>query len=612
MGRPSLVQRSNGINGSNVYGTTLGYGYTNDGLLNSMSLPGGTSMSWGFDGLRRSVRNSLSRGSDSVVFVNDVQRDASGLTSKLTFGNGTQLRYSYETDRPLVKGIQAFRPNGVTPTWNLGLRYGNTGDIERMDRPNGERGMYNYDVLHRLVGVSYNSGAHLNDLNYRYHYDNNGNRVAFQHEFGVDTVLYAQPNNQPTTHTSPATGTRRFTYDHKGNRVSTKTYASSTDADTAWTKSEQHIYDWDDKLMGYVRIEKRADGGLDTIQRRYLLDERGWRIAELALKKGTSGISANDWEAVRKWVYHGNYAIADSGEAGWTWYGRIGEQPIASAHLDSVTHKLSGRWWLTDHLGSVTRVENDSGRVVEAISLDPYGNLESERGSEQVALTFTGKPRDGVMDCSDHGARCLDNKLGMWLGRDKKNTFESPYVYAGNFSSANQMLDPDGNGPQGAEAGAVVGEIIEPAGGGVPGAIIGSAIQDAPIILNEVEAALPKVEDACLEGAAKVAEAGTKVKDQVVDVTKMVLGKYPEYVNKAKDMGAKAFSIPSKIWDAMSPAAQQLANSKSIDRVAQRGGEFFLSNNPKDASGAYAWELRMMMERFGLIPNEAGDKLIKP
>ena len=138
---------------------------------------------------------------------------------------------------------------------------------------------------------------------------------------------------------------------------------------------------------------------------------------------------------------HGNYAIADSSEAGWTWYGRIGEQPIASAHIDTVTHKLSGRWWLTDHLGSVTRVENDTGGVVESISLDPYGNLESERGSEQVALTFTGKPRDGVMDCSDHGARCLDNKLGMWLGRDKKGQLWTPYGYSINPISE---IDKDG------------------------------------------------------------------------------------------------------------------------------------------------------------------------
>jgi len=318
--------------------------------------------------------------------------------------------------------------------------YGNTGDIERMDRPNGERGLYNYDVLHRLTSVSYNSGAHLNDVNYRYHYDNNGNRLAFQHEFGVDTVLYAQPNNQPTTHTSPATGTRRFTYDHKGNRVSTKTYASPTDADTAWTKSETYSYDFDDKLTGYVRVEKRLDGSKDTVQRRYLLDERGWRIAELAPKKGLSGANASDWETLRKWVYQGNYAVADSSEAGWTWYGRIGEQPIASAHVDTVTHKLSGRWWLTDHLGSVTRVENDTGGIVESISLDPYGNLESERGSEQVALTFTGKPRDAVSGMISIGVRSFDPMLGMWLGRDPMRQMDSPYGYG------NPMLtiDPDG------------------------------------------------------------------------------------------------------------------------------------------------------------------------
>jgi len=103
MGRPTNVHRTNGLNASTAYDASLGYSYSTDGLLSSMTIPGGTSMSWGFDGLRRPVHNSLHNGADSVVFVNDVQRDMSGLTSSLTFGNGTQLRYAYETGRPLVK-----------------------------------------------------------------------------------------------------------------------------------------------------------------------------------------------------------------------------------------------------------------------------------------------------------------------------------------------------------------------------------------------------------------------------------------------------------------------------------------------------------------------------
>jgi RHS repeat-associated protein len=96
---------------------------------------------------------------------------------------------------------------------------------------------------------------------------------------------------------------------------------------------------------------------------------------------------------------------------------------------------------LTDHLGSVTRVENDSGRVVEAISLDPYGNLESERGSEQVALTFTGKPRDAVSGIISIGVRSFDPMLGMWASRDKKKQFWTPYGYGNPLAT----IDPDGN-----------------------------------------------------------------------------------------------------------------------------------------------------------------------
>jgi RHS repeat-associated protein len=417
-----------------AYDAVLGYDYTPDGLVQSMRLPGGATMDWGFDGLRRTIRNGLEAGNDSVTFVKDVLRDASGLTSKLTMGNGTELKYTYESGRPLLKGVQAFRPNTGTPSWSLGLRYGSTGDIERMDRPSGERALYGYDQLHRLITVDYPTGTYGQGHNYRYAYTPNGNRAAFQHEFGTDTVMYGDGDNKPTQHVSDVTGTRRFGYDHKGNRSQTRTYARATDPDSAWTRSEQYAYDWDDKLTGYTRITKDKNGARDTIQRRYLLDERGWRIAELAP-------TASGWKSLRNSVYQGNYAIADSSEKGWTWYGRVGEQPIGHASLDTAGH-LSGRWYLTDHLGSVTRVENDTGGIVQNISLDPYGNVESMNGSETVALTFTGKPRDGARDVVSFGARDLDTRMGMWMGRDKAGQFDSPYGFSTNPLTG---VDKDGN-----------------------------------------------------------------------------------------------------------------------------------------------------------------------
>lgn len=67
-----------------------------------------------------------------------------------------------------------------------------------------------------------------------------------------------------------------------------------------------------------------------------------------------------------------------------------------------------------------------------------------------------------------------------------------------------------------------------------------------------------------------------------------VLGHFPDYVNKANELGAKRFSIPEKIWNAMSKAEQWAANQKFLDRAIARGDEFVLATPlDKVRAGSY-------------------------
>jgi hypothetical protein len=41
-----------------------------------------------------------------------------------------------------------------------------------------------------------------------------------------------------------------------------------------------------------------------------------------------------------------------------------------------------------------------------------------------------------------------------------------------------------------------------------------------------------------------------------------VLGKFPEYMNLSEKIGARRFSIPTSVWNKMSPAQQWAANQR--------------------------------------------------
>jgi hypothetical protein len=77
-----------------------------------------------------------------------------------------------------------------------------------------------------------------------------------------------------------------------------------------------------------------------------------------------------------------------------------------------------------------------------------------------------------------------------------------------------------------------------------------------------------------------------------------VLGKYPEYVNLADDLGARRFSVPDEVWNRMSDAERRTANQTFLDRAIARGSEVRLASPPtaSNLTGYYAREIRLSAE----------------
>ena len=116
-------------------------------------------------------------------------------------------------------------------------------------------------------------------------------------------------------------------------------------------------------------------------------------------------------------------------------------------------------------------------------------------------------------------------------------------------------------------------------------------------------------------GESMAAKSGGQciIKEGVQNNGKTVLGKFPDYLNFAEEIGAKRFNIPTKTWNKMTKAEQWAANTKFLNRMIKRGDDVILSNpvkNLNDVSGAFRKELNYLIKK-GFRLSKDGRKMIR-
>ena len=108
------------------------------------------------------------------------------------------------------------------------------------------------------------------------------------------------------------------------------------------------------------------------------------------------------------------------------------------------------RYFLTDHLGSVRVIVDQSGAVKERNDYYPFGGRYGVSGGNVDAGSrwkYNGKEDQvtGGLDWLDYGARMYDWELGRWFGMDlmaEKYNSWSPYNYA--LNAPIRFIDPNG------------------------------------------------------------------------------------------------------------------------------------------------------------------------
>jgi hypothetical protein len=82
-------------------------------------------------------------------------------------------------------------------------------------------------------------------------------------------------------------------------------------------------------------------------------------------------------------------------------------------------------------------------------------------------------------------------------------------------------------------------------------------------------------------------------------------------VEKAAELGARRFNIPTSVWNKMSPAQQWGANQKFLDRMIARGDEIVLATPAGQARAGsfFARELEYLAGK-GYAPSADGLRML--
>jgi RHS repeat-associated protein len=333
---------------------------------------------------------------DLTYQANDVLGTAkrySDLTASTQVGASTLL---YDAANR-VTGINDFNGSGgglVSQTYLMDAVGNITHEVD-----NGSRTLdYTYDSDNQLTADSLNT----------FTYDGTGNRnnTGWSTPAGNENELQSD---------AIAGGTWAYAYDPEGNvikkslGISADTWIYEYDDANHMTVAQEYtkdpgsggviIQEWDSEYDAFGnRIDYFEHVGGSTEQR-YSLD--GW-------DPPTQGATGNArWEV---------YADLDGTSSLTTRYLRGDEVDQVFARIAS---DGTAAWLLTDHLGSVVGVTDNSGVLKDSILYDAWGNITSESTPSQGGrYKWTGREQDAGTGLQANRGRVYDASTSTWMSQD--------------------------------------------------------------------------------------------------------------------------------------------------------------------------------------------------
>ncbi len=293
------------------------------------------------------------------------------------------------------------------------------------------------------------------------------------------------------------------------------------------------------------------------------------------------------------------------------------------------------QWILGDHLGSTSKMVSYLGSDTGGQWYKAWGEIRLTTGTIPTKYQYTGQYNQVIIGLYYYGARWYDANLSRWTQPDS-DVPESQgvqawdrYAYVNNNpikytdpsghsacddskyaedlcsekrpptseeilksrgqksnpwdnlpSSYRVILESDGWNAENYTAEFVSGNAVD-VGGTYQDpvvwlvALIGSGKLSPYFILLAKD----------LMGPALYACADGDCQNELIEAQKgiTVLGRFPEYLKVAIDIGGNKFNIPIEAWNKLSPEAQWALNKQFLDAAISRGDTFFLANGFSNA-----------------------------
>lgn len=374
----------------------------------------------------------------------DLAYDAVGqvtIIDRFANANGTSrvatTNYAYDT---LNRVTAISHKNGAGSTLDFfNYAYDAASRITQITDADG-RTDYRYDVRDQLTGADHADGANPDET---YAYDATGNRTS-SHRHGSSYSVGDGPAGARDNNRLTSDGTYRYAYDAEGNLV-TRTHIASGAVRT-------FIWDYHNRLLS---VDDRPSAtSLRTQVVKYTYDAFGRRIAK---NVDTTPDGSEDGR-VTHFVYDGDnvlveltdpdgYGVQPAVRTTQYLHGPLIDQVFA---MDDFAGKVL--WPLTDHLGTVHDLVNNSGTVVNHLKYDSFGNVISQTNAAAFTrYRFTGREFDAETGLQYNRARYYDPATGRFISEDpigfkggvNRNAYVNNNPVRSSDPSGMVALDPD-------------------------------------------------------------------------------------------------------------------------------------------------------------------------
>ena len=489
LGRMTTEKWFDNVNGTSTLMRTLAYQYDLDNHLTSASDPSAT-YGYVYDSLGRQTSDTTTLDPWMASVTLASQYDLNGNRTQLAATVGTTAdfvnQYTYDNMNELIGLKQSEVTGGDSVAFKqVGLTYNDAGELANVNRfnhavtsPTSAAGAlatsaYAYDKDGRLTGLV-NTPSTGSAITQGWSYDALNQVTSYSNSVDSGSTAYGYDSDSQLTSSTQGTAST-YGYDANGNRtagngltstpgpgnrlVSDGTFTYTYDAEgnliqrvNPTTNDQLNLtYDHRNRLIAVEESSGDTDHPLldilydyDVFNRLVSRSETDYTYADGG--EGNSQVTSSTL-SIEKRVYDGDHVVLDFlSTSSIPSYG-LEHRYLYGSAIDQVFAQENANgdvlWMLTDNLGTVRDLANNSGQVVEHFTYDAFGQVTSGDTSLTRYL-YTGRDFDATTGLQYNRARWYDPEMGRFLSEDPTGFADGPNPFAYVHNAPTNYTDPSG------------------------------------------------------------------------------------------------------------------------------------------------------------------------